>query len=73
MVRSVEVAIGFTGGQWESIWVEIDEPVNIALDDEEMSERAEEVAESLAAKGGRAVAFTRVLYIEEPREEDFQD
>ena len=64
-MREVEVAIGYVGGQWEPLWVSIEDSGN-ALSDEELSEKAEEVALGIAARKKREVSFTKVLYIEEP-------
>jgi hypothetical protein len=64
-MREIEVAIGYMGGQWDSVWVEIPDN-NYVLSDEEISEKAEEAALALAAAGKRTVSFTKVLYIEEP-------
>lgn len=71
MVRSVEVVVGYTDGSWDALWIEIDEPINLALDDNEMSERAEERAEAVMAKAGRGIVFTKVLYIEDPKDEEY--
>jgi hypothetical protein len=67
-MREIEVAIGYVEGNWDSVWVEIPDN-NYTLSNEELSEKAEEVALNLATLGRRTVAFTKVLYIEEPTDD----
>ncbi len=71
-MREVEVAIGYTGGMWASIWVKI--PDNgYVLSDAELTEKAEEealdqvaAALKLTNSKRRAVSFVKVLYIDTP-------
>ncbi len=70
-MRSVEVAVGYVGGHWESMWIEIRKPEEEGLGDEELGERAKELALQLAAKLKRQVSFTKVLYIAEPDDQGF--
>ncbi len=67
-MRSVEVAVAYTSGQWESMWVEVDND-GVWLNDEELTEQAEGLALGLAAKMKRTVSFVKVIYIDEPAED----
>lgn len=68
-MRSVEVAVGYVGGQWESVWVKVVEPMYSDLDDEQITGLAETLALDRALKMKQEVSFTRVLHIEEPSED----
>jgi len=70
-MRSVEVALGYKGGQWDGIWVELEEEDNNLLEDSEIETRAEELALKLAAKMKKNVAFVKILYIAEPDDQGF--
>lgn len=70
-MRSIEVAVAYVGGQWESMWIEVRKPEEEGLKDEELGERAEELALKLAAKLNRQVSFTKVLYIGDPDDQGF--
>ena len=64
-MRNVEVAVGYVGGQWDTVWVELKEDENNLLDDSEVEGRAEELALKLATKMKRNVSFVKILYIAE--------
>lgn len=68
-MREVEVAVGFTDHTWRELWVEVPEDDNHVLDDEEASEKAEEVALEIAAQADWDVAFTSVLYLKPPEDD----
>ncbi len=59
----VEVAVGYVGGQWEAVWVEVGN--GIFRSDEEIAGIAEEVVLKQAARARREVSFTKVIYIPE--------
>ena len=63
--REVEYAIGFTDGTWRRVTVRVPEKYSNVLDDDEVKEKADKIAEKLGFEG-QAVAFRTVLYIEPP-------
>jgi len=68
-MREIEVAVGLTNGTWRKLWVEVPEDENYVLDNEEASEKAQEIALATAAQADWDVAFVYVLYIP-PAEDD---
>ncbi len=68
-MRNVEVALGYVGGQWDTVWVELEEDDNNLLDDSEIEDRAEELALKLATKMKRNVSFVKIVYIAEPEDD----
>ncbi len=68
-MRNVEVALGYNGGLWETIWIGIEEDENNLLGDSEIEERAEELALKLATNMKRNVSFVKIIYIAEPEDD----
>ena len=65
----VEVAVGYVGGQWEAVWVEVGKDNGIFRSDEVIAEIAEEVVLKQAARARREVSFTKVIHVPEPEDD----
>ena len=68
-MSEVEVAVGYVGGQWESVWITVGDDAGVFRSDEEVTEIAEEIALRQAARARREVSFTKVLCIGEPQDD----
>ena len=64
-MRSAEIAVGLTDGTWITLNIDVPEDPDDALSDEEIGDKAIEMAEELGdIREGFAIAFYAVLYVE---------
>lgn len=65
-MRAVEVAVGYQGGRWEPVWVNIEETRDYWLEDKELREKAEAIVSELLEGTDKQVSFITTIFIESP-------